>query len=99
MPSPFPGMDPYLESPVIWPDVHHGFISEIRATLTPSLRPRYVARVGLRAIFPMTMISGRTALVPDVRVETSPGRKGAKRPKTESIPVPHRAVDRADLDG
>ena len=22
MPSPFPGMDPYLESPDIWPDFH-----------------------------------------------------------------------------
>ena len=48
MPSPFPGMDPYLESPTIWPDVHHELISEIRAALNPSLRPRYVARVELR---------------------------------------------------
>ncbi|MFN0055331.1 MAG: DUF4058 family protein [Planctomycetales bacterium] len=23
MPSPFPGMDPYLEDPGLWPDVHH----------------------------------------------------------------------------
>jgi len=22
MPSPFPGMDPYLEHPALWPDVH-----------------------------------------------------------------------------
>ena len=22
MPSPFPGMDPYLEAPGIWPDLH-----------------------------------------------------------------------------
>ena len=22
MPSPFPGMDPYLEAPQIWPDYH-----------------------------------------------------------------------------
>ena len=22
MPSPFPGMDPYLEDPDFWPDVH-----------------------------------------------------------------------------
>jgi hypothetical protein len=36
--SPFPGMDPYLESPAIWPDVHHEIISENRATLTPNLR-------------------------------------------------------------
>ncbi|MEM9908830.1 MAG: DUF4058 family protein [Cyanobacteria bacterium P01_D01_bin.44] len=23
MPSPFPGMDPYLEHPQTWPNVHH----------------------------------------------------------------------------
>lgn len=48
MPSPFPGMDPYLESPTLWPDVHHGLISESQAALNPNLRPRYVARVELR---------------------------------------------------
>ncbi|MGL5058451.1 MAG: DUF4058 family protein [Microcoleus sp.] len=23
MPSPFPGMNPYLENPEFWPEVHH----------------------------------------------------------------------------
>ncbi len=48
MPSPFPGMDPSLESPTLWPDVHHGLISHIQKSLNPALRPRYVARVELR---------------------------------------------------
>ncbi len=48
MPSPFQGMDPYLESPTLWPDVHHGLISHIQKSLNPALRPRYVARVKLR---------------------------------------------------
>jgi hypothetical protein len=82
MPSPFPGMDPYLESPVIWPDVHHELISEIRAALIPSLRPRYVARVELRVYLSDDDDPGREALISDVRVERSPGRKGARRPKT-----------------
>ena len=30
MPSPFPGMDPYLETPLLWGDVHHELISQIR---------------------------------------------------------------------
>ncbi len=29
MPSPFPGMDPYLEPPHLWPDVHHALISAV----------------------------------------------------------------------
>ena len=41
MPSPFPGMDPYLEHPALWPDVHHGLIEALRNALAPLLRPRY----------------------------------------------------------
>jgi hypothetical protein len=33
MPSPFPGMDPYLEHPAHSPDVHVELISAIRAAL------------------------------------------------------------------
>lgn len=66
MPSPFPGMDPYLESPRIWPDVHHGLISQIRAALTPILRPGYVARVELRAYISDDNDPGRAAIVPDM---------------------------------
>jgi hypothetical protein len=43
MPSPFPGMDPYIERPEIWPDFHDSLITYIRAALQPVLRPRYVA--------------------------------------------------------
>ena len=49
MPSPFPGMDPYLEAPTIWPDVHLNLISATQEALNSSLRPRCVARVELRA--------------------------------------------------
>jgi len=43
MPSPFPGMDPYLETPDLWADVHHGLIGQIQAALTPRIKPHYVA--------------------------------------------------------
>ncbi|MBL8794643.1 MAG: DUF4058 family protein [Planctomycetia bacterium] len=87
MPSPFPGMDPYLESPSIWPDVHHELISEIRATLQPDLRPRYVARVELRIYISDDEDPGRQALVPDVRVERNPGRRVAKSSSPASSPA------------
>ena len=41
MPSPFPGMDPYLEAPGLWPDVHNSLIASIRDELSPRLFPRY----------------------------------------------------------
>ncbi len=85
MPSPFPGMDPYLESPTIWPDVHHGLISGIQAALTPTVRPRYVARVELRVYISDDDDPGRTVLVPDVRVDRNPKRKGTRKSKAEPM--------------
>lgn len=41
MSTPFPGMDPYLERPGLWSEVHTGLISAIQRYLTPVLRPRY----------------------------------------------------------
>lgn len=45
MPSPFPGMDPYLEAPNIWEDFHHALTFQLRAQLAPLLRPKYIAAV------------------------------------------------------
>lgn len=71
MPSPFPGMDPYLERPGLWPDVHHGLISQIQANLTPLLRPKYVAGVELRVYISNDDDNGRKVMIPDVRVDTA----------------------------
>jgi hypothetical protein len=48
MPSPFPGMDPYLENPSIWPAFHHTLINTLRAHLLPGLQDRYKASIGER---------------------------------------------------
>jgi Protein of unknown function (DUF4058) len=66
MPSPFPGMDPYLETPDLWPDVHHELMSQIRAALNPRIKPHYVARVELRVYISDEDDPGRKALVPDL---------------------------------
>jgi hypothetical protein len=42
-------MDPYLENPGLWPNVHHGLISETQALLGTQLRPKYLVRVEERA--------------------------------------------------
>lgn len=47
MPSPFPGMDPFIES-LAWPDFYHGFISALSEEITARVRPRYIVRVELR---------------------------------------------------
>ena len=44
MPSPFPGMDPYLEG-ALWPDVHATLIVGIRAALVAKLPTGYFANI------------------------------------------------------
>lgn len=48
MPSPFPGMDPYLEHPKIWPAFQHHLLACLYQILLPGLVDRYRARVGTR---------------------------------------------------
>lgn len=45
MPSPFPGMDPYLEAPRRWQGVHINLISVIAEMLNRQLVPRYVTEI------------------------------------------------------
>lgn len=41
MPSPFPGMNPYLEHPDRWSTVHNRLIVALADVLTPQLLPKY----------------------------------------------------------
>ena len=45
MPSPFPGMDPYLEDDALWPVFHHQLVMCLYQILLPGLVDRYRARV------------------------------------------------------
>lgn len=48
MPSPFPGMDPYLEHPKLWGSFQHQALACLYQILLPGLVDRYRARVGGR---------------------------------------------------
>ncbi len=43
MPSPFPGMDPFLEAPAYFGSTHGGIITYLREALQVSLPERYYA--------------------------------------------------------
>ncbi len=45
MPSPFPGMNPYLEKPSVWPDFHNSFLLELRKRLVRELKGRFTTRL------------------------------------------------------
>ena len=48
MPSPFPGMDPYLEDPKLWPTFQHQLVMSLYQLLLPALADRYRARISHR---------------------------------------------------
>jgi hypothetical protein len=69
MPSPFPGMDPYLEAPDIWPDFHEALAGEIRAELNFLLPHPYYARLEVRPEVGIVDDAGMMRrIVPDVAV-------------------------------
>lgn len=64
MPCPFPGMDPYVEWPPIWPDFHDSLVTFIRVALQPLLRPKYAALTQDR----LYIVESERARYPDVAV-------------------------------
>ena len=67
MPSPFPGMDPYLEG-YLWADVHQALAYQCRRQLVPLVAPRYAVRLAV------TMLTDRVPgpelgiMYPDVEI-------------------------------
>ncbi len=45
MDTPFPGMDPYLEHPILWPGLHTRLLVALADQLAPKILPRYLASV------------------------------------------------------
>lgn len=45
MPTPFPGMDAYLENHSLWAGVHNRLIVQIADDIAPKLRPRYYVAI------------------------------------------------------
>jgi hypothetical protein len=72
MPSPFPGLDPYLEHPALWPGVHQAFITYASEMLNTLLPAAYVASINERlyvvqperSIYPDVMVIERPAAAP-----------------------------------
>lgn len=68
MPSPFPGMDPYLEERSLWYDLHQRLIAYISEALQPQVRPKYIARIGER----IEVASFSRGYIPDVMIVEPP---------------------------
>lgn len=56
MPSPFPGMDPFIESQE-WSDSHVTFVAIIAELITPGIRPRIERRAYAEQVFASDRLS------------------------------------------
>lgn len=77
----FPGMDPYLEHPNRWPEVHYGLIAELQESLNRRITPRYRAAVEKRVYTDLL-----TVIIPDTTVFER-GLNISRRPILVSDPV------------
>ena len=71
MPSPFPGMDPYLESPRFFADFHDSMIVYMKAVLQRGLPQNYFAQASERLWVETT----ERYVVPDVSVSRTATRR------------------------
>ncbi len=91
MPSPFPGMDPYLENPELWSEVHSRLIVAIADALSPAVRPKYRVAIEKR-MYLINVEEGRSLEIPDVTVIS---KQPSTPPKTSTLTVP--ASEKAEI--
>jgi hypothetical protein len=85
MNMPFPGMDPYLEHPLLWPGIHVQLMVALANHLQPLIEPRYVASVEERVF-----IEGpQRQVIPDVLLKktSAPGGTTAVAEHATDTPV------------
>lgn len=95
MPSPFPGMDPFIETSE-WTEFHVQMIVEFQRLLSPQVRPKYVARTE-RRVYLEHLVESHGTFQPDVQIfKSDRPRSGMAagslaveiEPKIYAVPLP-----------
>jgi hypothetical protein len=103
MPTPFPGMDPYLERRDRWPAVHTRLIVAIADALGPQVRPRYRVDIELRtyiALITSESLAGipdvlvMSAAAPEARPSMAPEAALGMAPQVVEVPMPEELHER-----
>ena len=100
MPSPFPGMNPFLEHEDPWHDFHERFIPAAAAMLTPQVRPGYIVKIDEHVyLHEQSLDQRRLVGLGDVNVSRSPFGQGtstgtalATAPAYARLPLPVEEV-------
>jgi len=93
----FPGMDPYLERPDIWSQVHYGLSSGLMRTLNPLLNPKYRVAVDKRVYLDSVLVG-----IPDTtmmqqtsnRTTTSTSAAVLSQPERVAVPMIEEVTER-----
>lgn len=78
MPSPFPGMNPYLENSELWTEVHHRLITAIADAIESNLSPQYRVAIEKR-IYLCEPDKSELVGIPDVTITSQ------KKPKNDTF--------------
>ena len=99
MRSPFPGMDPFIESCGLWEDFHSKVIGELERSLSSLVPDRYVVRTGERAYVAIGGPSGDEGheFLPDVALASA--RDGNGRADGRGNPGGRRTRGGPSADG
>ncbi len=100
MHSPFPGMNPYLEQPELWHQVHNRLIIAIADALTPQIVPKY--RVSIEERIYTSVDDNLLVGIADVAVTRrtseliSTGTTAVKQaePSRVRVPIPEEVTER-----
>ncbi|MEO0684356.1 MAG: DUF4058 family protein [Cyanobacteria bacterium J06649_11] len=91
MSSPFPGMNPYLENPELWSEVHHRLITAIAIAIAPPIRPKY--RVAIEKRTYLGDIEDSVLVgIPDVAVATQKNSSTENKTITATLPAQGESV-------
>src|SRR5690242_8403181 len=99
MKSPFPGMDPYIESCGLWEDFHHHLIDKIYEHLAAAAPDRYLVRTGERSYLVLVEAEGKESypIKPDVTITAPEKSKKASRKKSR-VAVEEPATENEPLN-
>ncbi|MBW4575213.1 MAG: DUF4058 family protein [Aphanothece sp. CMT-3BRIN-NPC111] len=90
MPSPFPGMNPYLENPELWPEVHSRLITAIAIAIEPKLSRNYRVAIEKRTY----LSDGEESVlvgIPDISVYSQRSTT-TQTPSTATLPAQGESV-------
>lgn len=107
MNTPFPGMDPWLEHPILWPDVHNRLIAALADVIAPLVAPRYFVRLE-RRVYMVAPGDAELAGIPDLNIlrerlfpyapvaPAAPGVYVVDLPAAEEVEIGYLAVYAVD---